>query len=97
MNTTGWVVLASYVFIALGVYFVLRVKYNEADDEEDKLAHAGMSIFWIAFVGAGIVVLPFWILDKAAKAVIQSIREVAHRDDKSDTTHDGDDDFTLWY
>ena len=51
----------------------------------------------MAFLGAGIVLLPFWILDKAAEAVIQSIREVAHRDDKSDTTHDGDDDFTLWY
>ena len=93
MNTTGWVVLASYVFIAFGVYFVLRVKYNE----DDKFEHACVSLFWMAFLGAGIVLLPFWILDKAAEAVIQSIREVAHRDDKSDTTHDGDDDFTLWY
>ena len=97
MNTTGWVVLASYVFVALGVYFVLRVKYNEADDEVDKLEHAGVSLFWMAFLVAGIVILPFWILDKAAKAVVQSLREVAHRDEKSDTTHDDDDDFTLRY
>ena len=93
MNTTGWVVLASYVFIALGVYFVLRVKYNEGD----KFEHACVSLFWIAFLVGGIGILPFWILDKAAKAVIQSIREVAHKDDKSDTTHDDDDDFTLRY
>ena len=97
MNTTGWVVLASYVFIALCVYFVLRVKYNEADGVDDKFEQACVSLFWMAFLVAGIVFLPFWILDKAAKAVIQSIREVAHRDDKSDTTHDDDDDFTLWY
>lgn len=97
MNTTGWVVLASYVFIALGVYFVLRVKYNEADCADDMLEHAVVATFWIVFVVAGIVILPFWILDKAAKAVIQSIREVAHRDEKSDTTHDDDDDFTLWH
>ena len=96
MSTTGWIVLAVYVFVGFGVFFVFRVLDGGSTESEDMVVAAGVSVAWPLFLLALVGIAPFWLLDKAARATVAAIREIAKgKEEKTDAKHGDGDGWTF--
>lgn len=92
MSTTGWIVLAVYVFVGFGVFFVFRVLDGGSTESEDIVVAAIVSVAWPFFLLALVGIAPFWLLDKAARATVAAIREIAKGNEQKDTDEKNDGD-----
>lgn len=65
-----------YFFIALGVYFVLKIIFAvKGGDYFDEVDAFGLAMGWPLILAGIIVCSPFWCVSKAADVVIKSLKE----------------------
>ena len=74
-NVFVWLFVFLYFFIALGVYFVLKIIFAaKAEDYFDEVDAFGIAMGWLLILAGIIVCSPFWCVSKAADVVIKSLK-----------------------
>lgn len=71
-----WLCVFLYFFIALGVYFVLKIIFAvKGEDYFDGPDPFGIAMGWALVLAGVIVCSPFWCVSKAVDVIIKSLKE----------------------